>query len=537
MVEPSSTPLSNAALVPRPVTGVDVRRLPIGPEDAFVLSRVDGVLTQRDIGYCTGLLEERVAVCLETLERLGAIDYAERPHQRASRAPSTSVKGPVSTTGEIAEVSRPIGSTPSAGSNEVPASIPRLQSYDPAELDTHCDLDVERRKAILDLYYQLEVLDHYVLLGVPRHADKKQVKGAYYDRVKTFHPDRYYGKELAHFRAKLEKCFGRLTDAHDTLTSGEKRQEYDAYLLSQAQIAELERAVRQAEQPTVTSADFDDLERRFAESFSAVAKSSTSDPTMATSQPEAAITYASGSGPVPSSRQLTDEERRKALARKLRPSQANLRIPSQANLQAVTPSSASIPPREHIAEQLKRQYELSRKSSNQAQLAALLADADDAIAKGDPVRAANALRTAQSQSPKDTAIAERLAAAQEQAAAALADTYLKQGEYEEKSGRWEAAARSYERAARGKPLAGTWESAARCLLETNGDLRAAGEYVRKAMVLSPGRSASHLLLGRIFMAARMRTSAVTELERARSLDPNNSDTVANLLKRLERESL
>jgi curved DNA-binding protein CbpA len=391
-------------------------------------------------------------------------------------------------------------------------------------------LDFERQQAILSLFSQLESLDHYRLLGIPENADRKIIKAAYYEKVKIFHPDRYFGKNLGDFRGKLEQCFARITDAHEILTSAESRAEYDQYLASQRQSEALEQALN----ATITPEDLDRLEQRLAQAVDSGPLHSSSNPSIpkeiCPSDPVVTYSAAPTSDVSPSSRQLTDEDRKRALARKLRLSQPNLRVPTQSSMKAV-----SVPPRDQMAEQLRRQLEQGRRVTGSAQVANLLGDADAAMAGGDPVRAANALRAAQSLAPGDPTVGRRLAEAQAQAAAALADTYLKQGEYEEKGGRWEAAARSYERAAHSKPLASTWEAAARCLLECGGDMRAASEYMRKAMTLEPGRAASHLLLGRIFLAARMPSSALAELERARSLDPNN-DTVMALLKRLERES-
>lgn len=542
VADPHPTIQSPLSLIPRLVAGIDIRTLPLKPEDAFVLSRIDGTTSVRDIGYCTGLPESTVESSLHVLERLGVVDYHERPRTISA---ATAVAAPAyrthSGSAETGTTQPPTQATPqppppdpqpqveTTGTPPV-SRIPPLPAYDPDELSAASDLDEGRRKAILDLFYQLDTLDYYALLGVRSDADRKAVKGAYYERVKVFHPDRYYGKELGHYRKKLEVAFARLTEAHDTLTNPDSRTEYDGYLKSQVDAAELERAIN----TSVTAADFDDLERRLKSALAASAPQSASDPGHAFPQSEPEIRF-HPSSPAPPSRQLTEDDRKKALARKLRLSQPSMRIPSQASMSAVQPRSASIPPKEQIAEQLKRQYEQSRRAANLSQLSTLVTEADEALSQGDPVRAANALRTAQSIAPQDPAIAERLTQAQQQAAVALSDTYLKQGEYEEKSGRWEAAARSYERAARGKPSAIAWESAARCLLEAQGDMRAAGEFMRKAMAAEPGRPTSHLLLGRIFMAARMRSSAIAELERARSLDPNN-DTVASLLKRLERES-
>jgi curved DNA-binding protein CbpA len=373
---------------------------------------------------------------------------------------------------------------------------------------------------------------------VSRNADRKAVKSAYYDLVKVLHPDRYFGKNIGTFRGKLDKCFSRLTEAHETLTDPDRRAEYDDYLQSLQDTEALERSLNQ----NVSIADLDALEQRLAETIPMGASLIPSSPAASTfpsspigaASPGPKLTNEPDShAPVSSGRQLSEEERKKALARKLRLSQPCLRMPSQTQIPA---APTTPPPREQLAEQLRRQYEQSRRHAQQSQLASLLKDADEATAQGDPVKATNALRNAHELSPRDESIAQRLAQAQSLATTALADTYLKQAEYEDKSGRWEAAARSYERAARGRPAASTWEAAARCLLSADGDLRAASEYARRAIALEPERATSHLILGRIFMSAKMRKSAISELERARSLDPNN-DTVATLLARLQHESV
>lgn len=497
------------------------------------MSRIDGTSTVRDIGYATGMLEDQLERCLSTLERVGAIDYAERPfdptcHLRNTTATgssgfSTKVEGPKPT------VSTPPPQSHVAITRHAPASsVP--PTYSPSELEEPCDLERDKKKSILDLYYQLETLDHYALLGLGTAADRKAVKTAYYERVKVFHPDRYFGKNLGNFRNKLDDCFARLTEAYEILTDAERRAEYDGYLQSLKQAQELERSLEQ----TITPQDLEVLEQRMAEAMGPLGSSSFNQPTMPPSGPFSPSTAPPPSShanvPASSGRLLSEDERKKALARKLRLSQPNLRM----NLTGSIPP-ASIPPKEQLAEQLKRQYAQGRQAASLNQLHGLLADAENALEKGDPVQAANNLRLAQSIAPQDPRINERLTYAQALASTALASTYLKQGEYEEKSGRFEAAARSYERAARGFPQASTWEAAARCLLEAGGDLRMAGEFAKKALGLEPERTSSHLILGQVFIAARMRSSAIAELERARSLDPNN-DTVMSLLKRLERES-
>jgi curved DNA-binding protein CbpA len=96
--------------------------------------------------------------------------------------------------------------------------------------DADLDLDPERRRYIDEAYAKLERLTYYSLLGVPRTADAKAVKNAYYRLAGVVHPDRYFGKRLGDYKAKIEALFNEITAAHDTLSSAEKRADYDAWL-------------------------------------------------------------------------------------------------------------------------------------------------------------------------------------------------------------------------------------------------------------------------------------------------------------------
>jgi hypothetical protein len=58
---------------PAPVRSVDVRHLPLGPDEGFVYSRVDGHTSVRALGLLTGLSEERVRAIVARLVELGAV--------------------------------------------------------------------------------------------------------------------------------------------------------------------------------------------------------------------------------------------------------------------------------------------------------------------------------------------------------------------------------------------------------------------------------------------------------------------------------
>lgn len=91
-------------------------------------------------------------------------------------------------------------------------------------LDEKVDIDDGRKREILDLEAKLGSANHYEILGVPAGAPTEQVTAAFREASKKFHPDRYFGKQLGSYKARLEKIFRRLVEAHSVLTDLQKRQ-------------------------------------------------------------------------------------------------------------------------------------------------------------------------------------------------------------------------------------------------------------------------------------------------------------------------
>ena len=83
-------------------------------------------------------------------------------------------------------------------------------AYDPQMLQEECDLDLDQRKRVLDLFFALEDNDYYTLLGIPKDADKKGIKKAYYEVALPMHPDKFFRKNLASFKPRMEAVFAKL---------------------------------------------------------------------------------------------------------------------------------------------------------------------------------------------------------------------------------------------------------------------------------------------------------------------------------------
>jgi tetratricopeptide (TPR) repeat protein len=88
------------------------------------------------------------------------------------------------------------------------------------------DLSPERQKEIIDLEKAQEGKDYFALLGLKPGASVDEVKQAFVEAALRHHPDRYTGMNLGSFRARIERIFRRMLEAHTVLTQPEKREAY-----------------------------------------------------------------------------------------------------------------------------------------------------------------------------------------------------------------------------------------------------------------------------------------------------------------------
>ena len=494
---------------PRLIEGIDVYKLAIGPVEAFVLSRVDGRSDNQDITFATGLPAERVEAALRLLAQLGAISYSVATVSRDTKQRRSS---PIDESPVPAGLAEPVTSYIASNADG---------SYDASELDADVDLDIEKKRLVLDKYYRLESMNHYAALGLSADADRKSIKSAYYGLVAEIHPDKHFGKNLGSFRPKMEKCFERITEAYNVLSRQTTRDEYDAYLKSQQQAAELQRALEMQ----VTAEELERLEYellRIADATISIAP-----PTSGKDSENNALNRKS-SGLV-NIRVLTDQERRQALASALRRGPSGR--PGGANVGATQVSTPDL--RAASRDALKQLYEVRIHGAKQAKLKSHLQTAQDAMTRNDPIAACQALKLAQQLAPEDVAIAGHLAAVQGQANTVLADRLLEQAKYEERHEHFVAASRNYAHAATTRPTAELWEKAARCALQAKADLRFAAEMTKNAIELSSPRADLHVLLAEIYLEARLLASALAELDRAARLAPNDG-SIRNLRRRLDR---
>jgi len=434
------------------VSGVNVRDLPIGPSEAFVLSRIDGASSEADIAIATGLSAEQVAEIVSRLLLLGAIELGGP--LRSSAPPASGMR---------------------SGAHAISLPVPQ---------PSMAELSVEQQAVLLDLDQRCTSVDYYELLGVERSSDAKQIRAAYYELVRVFHPDRYFGKSLGRFEAPLVRVFGKFSDAYEVLRRAESRAEYDRYLTARQRTVELDRYFQKPEAPSEPPASGQrELLGPEPGTLRRPSLSPASDP----------------------------EARRRALARKLGHSSTPPRPSS--SMPAVNPSLQA-------ADELKRRYDQRLAQARDGQREHYVTLAKEATDRNDLVAAANALRVACSLAPDNLELAGDLAELERRAAADLWEAYLERAKYAAVEGRPAEAAEAYERAALGQPHASHFERAAFYTLEAGGDLKRASKLAKQAVSIAPNSAKCRLTLAQVYVAAGLRESALAELERARALEPD-----------------
>ncbi|MFO0678489.1 MAG: DnaJ domain-containing protein [Polyangiaceae bacterium] len=675
--------------------------------DGFVLSQVDGHVSERELGEMTGLVEPVIKAILDKLERLGLVVFDEpttsgtsgryvvtarrsrpppaeiggaatkerkshpppvesarpmptgpvptkstrlsvppesrRPTPESKRPPESrrpsdvrrasdsggppdskrppeSKRGrdrtttpPPSERARVRKSSRPPSSarpSPAAAPSPPPAPATPASPASGAALD----LPEALQKRIDDTFASLPNLDHYALLGVQRTDDKKTIKRAYYDLAAIYHPDRYFRKNLGPYKHKMETIFGKMTAAHDALSSKIKRAEYDAYLGVTAKTHDVEARLDDVdEQVRRIEAEIAEAARRaaakasvppapdsqFAPEPTTTSGSRVIDSKILRAPPVPKIGNERPSTPPPAPGTPTkpsDSSARDALARRLLggrgaaskpisivppkspappkspsppagspvPPKSPVPIrtatrppptpssPTPPTPTASSPASPKVPSSPAAAkpapgagpvrtmssanamDSLRRRYEEQMGSARGSQLQRLTASAAESLAKGDAVGAANAYRVALTLAPDDETIKKAFAEAERAADLALADTYLRKAQYEEKNEEWAGAAASWSKVAKARPEdANANERAAHALTRSRGNLQQAAVFGKQAVTVEPKNPKYRRTLAEVYVAAGMHQSAKRELEMAAQLAPDDV-TIKDLLKQVQK---
>lgn len=245
----------------------DPLKAAVGPQEYFVLSRIDGLQTLREVLLTTGLPVERAISIIQRLRAVGALlipgeaatpgtgapgQPSPRPGADASDARTASGRPPaagrssvagspqaaasargssgttgVRATGQTPTLRRAANNQPAAPQTSYPEPEHELGLPDPtptelAALAEDVALDDRIRRRILAMARLADGRDPWALLGVPAGADARHLKRAYFKLSKDIHPDRYFGQRLGSFTDRLPSVFEAMSRAYARLTSPER---------------------------------------------------------------------------------------------------------------------------------------------------------------------------------------------------------------------------------------------------------------------------------------------------------------------------
>lgn len=183
------------------------------PAEGFILSRIDAPISFNDLLAVSGLPELDVCRSIYTLALAG---HLKREHwmnvfrERSSSRP------------------RVMSKTPDAANHESVAevSVGESKSNDQNELNRY-------------LQSQWQARNHYEVLAVGTNSEISEIKRAYYDLARQYHPDRFRVEVSTKVHGQLESAFARVTQAYETLIDPKRRSAYDKALAAREQTNEI----------------------------------------------------------------------------------------------------------------------------------------------------------------------------------------------------------------------------------------------------------------------------------------------------------
>ncbi len=168
--------------------------LPLTPQEAYLLSRIDGILDVDSLLKIAGASRAATAKILYGLVSCGIVEWKQEGAER-----------PASGRGGF------------HGLNVEVSAQPADRSPGHAEL-------------VKNTYRRIDWLTHYELLGIPRDAPPEKISEAYFERSRLFHPDLRHREDLGKFEKELNAVFERMRVAYETLSEADKRAIYDQSL-------------------------------------------------------------------------------------------------------------------------------------------------------------------------------------------------------------------------------------------------------------------------------------------------------------------
>lgn len=445
---------------------VDFAGLSLSPEEGFVLSRVDGHSTVDEICIVAGLVESQTLDALAKLHDSKVITIPGAPVQQEAPAESPPDDADADAGGDIGD------------------GVPDEPMGPPFAVEEDVQLSEDKQRELHTMYYGLDAMEFYDLLSLERGCSTKDVQRAYRKISLRFHPDRFYGKKLGSYAAKLDAIFRHITNVAEYLSNDEERATYEATLTED----EPEPA------DTISQEEMERIQKR--------------------------------------PRRLTKKDRLRRLGGVMGMSTKEVQARARRRVGKTQPEAGALRTEKapDITAERKARIKKRRRKQTQQILSPVVARRAKAkrhfeegikmLLDGNFAAAASNLKLATTFDPKNEEYREKEQLATTRAREGSAAAYAKRAAFEESVGRWEEAARLYCMAAERKPKVEYFCSAADALSKGE-DLKRAVEYATRAKDLDPNSVQARLSLGNSYLAAGMPKNARREVEYAQNLDSDN----------------
>lgn len=180
--------------IPVLLDGVKFESLALTPEDFFVLSRINGVLSVKEISQMVGFPIDKTAACMQKFLDNKVINIKSKEEKKKKTVSETPTMGQ--------ELDK-------EDDDSVLSQIPRTF-----------------RNRMLLMWDGLDKKNYFEILEVTPSADADEIQKNYLKLVKEFHPDSLRGKESGHYKQKMEKIFDKIQEAYQEIHPDGKRATY-----------------------------------------------------------------------------------------------------------------------------------------------------------------------------------------------------------------------------------------------------------------------------------------------------------------------
>ncbi|MFP8881096.1 MAG: DnaJ domain-containing protein [Myxococcota bacterium] len=182
-MQPGSEQSERAQGIPQLAEGWDRVNASLSPIEGFLLSRIDGHTPWTQLRQIGGIPAQDVDECIERWLTEGVVTL----------------------------------------------SLARQDASSRPKIDPNLEIATELQQQILDFEALLD-RSYFELLDIPRDADTQEIKRAYFRLSKTFHPDRYFRREIGEFAGCLDRIFRKLVEAYELLSDPTTRAEIERTL-------------------------------------------------------------------------------------------------------------------------------------------------------------------------------------------------------------------------------------------------------------------------------------------------------------------